>query len=102
LADPQRQVGMVELVVAHPQAIAWLTGIHRVSAIGEGIAHVFQGTGRRQQLGLEGSRHGNTLGGISQGWRFYGKNPSKSVSKRPTQQPPGPLRRASGLQAETP
>ena len=57
LVDPQRQVGVVELVVAHPQAVAWLAGIHRVGAIGEGIAHVAQGAGRGKQFGFERGGH---------------------------------------------
>ncbi|MNJ54360.1 hypothetical protein D3C77_497960 [compost metagenome] len=48
--DAEGQVGVIELVVAHPQAVARLTGIHRIGAIGEGVAHVLQGAGRGEQF----------------------------------------------------
>jgi len=34
-------VEVIELIVADPQAVARLTCIHRIGAIGEGVAHVF-------------------------------------------------------------
>ena len=43
---------MGEVVVAHAQAIARLAGIHGVSAIGKGIAHIFQGAGGAKQFDL--------------------------------------------------
>ncbi|MCY1536248.1 hypothetical protein D9M68_716960 [compost metagenome] len=51
LVDTERQVGVVEFVVAHPQAIARLPGVDRIGAVGEGKAHVLQGAGGRQQFG---------------------------------------------------
>ncbi len=62
LGDALGQAGMVELVVAHPQAVARLPGIDRIGAIGEGVAHVLQGAGRGQQLGgSDGQGHGRRL-----------------------------------------
>ena len=57
LGDAQRQVGVVELVVAHPQAVARLTRVHRVGAVGEGVAHGLERPGGGQQLGAEGLGH---------------------------------------------
>ncbi|MCY1385007.1 hypothetical protein D9M69_733270 [compost metagenome] len=48
LGNTQGQVRMVEFIVAHPQAVARLAGIHRIGTVGEGIAHVFQGAGGSQ------------------------------------------------------
>ncbi|MNT20341.1 hypothetical protein D3C72_1556470 [compost metagenome] len=48
--DAESQVGVVELVIAHPQAVARLAGIHRIGAVGEGVAHVLQGAGRGEQF----------------------------------------------------
>ncbi|MNF54215.1 hypothetical protein D3C84_356390 [compost metagenome] len=59
LANAEGQVGVIELVVTHPQAVARLPGIDRVGAVGEGIAHVFQGAGRGEQF-----RGGEGHGGI--------------------------------------
>ncbi len=42
---------VVEVVLAHAQTVARLTGVHRVGAIGEGVAHSFEGAGRGQQFG---------------------------------------------------
>ncbi|MNO76352.1 hypothetical protein D3C76_674240 [compost metagenome] len=60
LLDAQRQVGVIELIVAHPQAVAWLAGIDRVGAIGEGIAQGLQATGGGEQFGLGGLVHVRT------------------------------------------
>ncbi len=49
--NAQTQVGVIELVVAHAQAVARLPGIDRVGAVGKGVAHGFQGAGGRQQFG---------------------------------------------------
>jgi len=51
LGDPNSQVGVVEFVVTHPQAIAWLACVHRVGTISEGITHVFQGAGWGEKFG---------------------------------------------------
>ena len=51
LFDANRQVGVVEFVVAHPQAVARLACVHRVGAIGKGVTHVFQGAGRGEEFG---------------------------------------------------
>ncbi|CAD5378160.1 hypothetical protein OF001_U290019 [Pseudomonas sp. OF001] len=58
LVDAQLEVGVVELVVAHPQAVARLPGVHRVGAVGEGVAHAFQRAGGGEQFGTEGGGHG--------------------------------------------
>jgi hypothetical protein len=44
---------VVEFVVAHPQAVARLAGVHRIGAVGEGITHVFQGAGGASSSGGE-------------------------------------------------
>src|SRR5690606_124553 len=62
--DAQRQVGVVELIVAHPQAVARLPGIHGVGAIGEGVAHGLEGPGGREQFGAKDAGHGK-----EPGWR---------------------------------
>ncbi len=62
LLDAQRQIGMVEFVVAHPQAVARLAGIDRIGTIGEGVAHGLEGAGRGQQFGLGKRGHGRTRG----------------------------------------
>ncbi len=51
LFDANSQVGVVEFVVAHPQAVARLACVHRVGAIGKGVTHVFQGAGRGEEFG---------------------------------------------------
>ncbi len=51
--DAQGQVGVVEFVVAHAQAVARLAGVYRIGAVGEGVAHVFQGAGGGEQFGCE-------------------------------------------------
>jgi len=61
LVDAELEIGMVELVVAYPQAVARLPGIHRVGTVGEGVAHGFQGAGRGQQFGAQGRVHGSLL-----------------------------------------
>ncbi|MNE53030.1 hypothetical protein D3C80_1477300 [compost metagenome] len=60
LLDAQGQVGMVEFVVAHPQAVARLAGVDRVGAIGKGVAHGLEGAGGGQQFGLGGRVHVRT------------------------------------------
>ena len=56
LANAKGQVGVIEFVVAHPQAVARLAGVHRIGAVGEGISHVFQGAGGGEQFwGQRGS-----------------------------------------------
>ena len=45
LGDTFGQVFQVEIVIAHAQGVARLTGIHRICAIGKGVVHVFQGAG---------------------------------------------------------
>ncbi|MNH28658.1 hypothetical protein D3C79_888430 [compost metagenome] len=60
LLDAQRQVGMVEFVVAHPQAVAGLAGVDRVGAVGECIAHGLEGAGGGQQFRLGGDVHVRT------------------------------------------
>ena len=63
LGDAEREVGVIEFVVAHPQAVARLAGVHRVGAVGEGITHVFQGAGRGEQFrGYK--RHGAGHGSV--------------------------------------
>ncbi len=57
LTDAQRQVGVVEFVVAHPQAVARLAGVDRIGAISEGVTHVFQGAGGGEKLGGDESLH---------------------------------------------
>ncbi|MNT33888.1 hypothetical protein D3C72_1698360 [compost metagenome] len=54
LGDTQGQVGVVEFVVAHPQAVPRLPGIDRIGTVGKGVAHVLQGAGRGQQFGVTG------------------------------------------------
>ncbi|EJT83152.1 hypothetical protein PPS11_39328 [Pseudomonas putida S11] len=54
LLDAQGQVGMVELVVAHPQAVAWLAGVDRVGASRR----------RRSAVVLEGRRAGASRFGL--------------------------------------
>ena len=54
LGDAFGQLGVVEIVVAHPQAVARLPGVDGIGAVGEGIAHAFQGAGGAQQFGAEG------------------------------------------------
>lgn len=54
LLDAQCQVGVVEFVVAHPQAVARLAGIDRVGTISERVTHGLEGAGRGQQFGLGG------------------------------------------------
>ncbi len=56
--DAERQVGMVELIVTHPKAVTRLAGVDRIGAVGEGIAHVFQGAGGGEQLGGDHRGHG--------------------------------------------
>jgi hypothetical protein len=58
LLDAKGQVGVIEFVIAHPQAVARLAGVHRIGSVGEGITHVFQGAGGGEQFGGKGS-HGN-------------------------------------------
>jgi len=70
LVDADLQVGVVELVVAYAQAVAWLPGVHRIGAVGEGVAHGFQRAGRRQQLGAVGGVHGAGLAGVSKARHF--------------------------------
>ena len=76
LVDAERQIGVVELVIPHPQAVTRLPRVDGVGAIGEGITHVFKGAGRGQQLGFERGRHGNELGWRTKGRGFYGKLPA--------------------------
>ncbi|MCY1177391.1 hypothetical protein D9M73_176970 [compost metagenome] len=57
LANTEGEVGVVEFVVAHPQAVARLAGVHGIGAIGEGITHVFQGAGGGEQF-WRGEVHG--------------------------------------------
>ncbi|MNE89530.1 hypothetical protein D3C80_1869420 [compost metagenome] len=52
LGDAGGEIGVVELVVAHPQAVAWLAGVDGIGAIGEGVAQAFQGAGGGEQFGL--------------------------------------------------
>ncbi|KWV87703.1 hypothetical protein PFLmoz3_02640 [Pseudomonas fluorescens] len=56
--DAEGQVGVVELVIAHPQAVARLAGVDRVGTVGEGVAHVFQGAGGSEQFGGSYRAHG--------------------------------------------
>ncbi|MNJ30470.1 hypothetical protein D3C77_250690 [compost metagenome] len=55
--DAEGEVGVVEFVVAHAQAVARLAGIHRVGAVGKGVAHVLQGAGRGEQFGFGKKGH---------------------------------------------
>ncbi len=48
--DALRQILVVEFVVAHPQAVARLAGVNRIGAIGEGVTHVFQRSGRGEKF----------------------------------------------------
>ena len=50
LVNAEGEIGVIEFVVAHPQAVARLTGVHRIGAVGEGITHVFQGAGGGEQF----------------------------------------------------
>ncbi|MNE33047.1 hypothetical protein D3C80_1266910 [compost metagenome] len=50
LFDAQRQVGVVELIVAYAQAVARLAGIDCVGAIGESVTHVLQSAGWGEQF----------------------------------------------------
>ena len=70
LVDAELEVGVVELVVAHAQAVARLPGVYRIGAVGEGVAHGFQRAGRRQQLGAVGGAHGAELAGVSKARHF--------------------------------
>ena len=54
LADTQRQVGVVELVVAHAQAVARLASIDRIGTVGEGVAQGLEGAGGASSSGLAG------------------------------------------------
>ena len=48
--NAEGQVGVIEFVIAHAQAVARLAGVHGIGAIGEGITHVFQGAGGGEQF----------------------------------------------------
>ena len=45
LAIPQARFSAMEVVVAHPQAVARHAGIDGIGAVGEGIAQVLNGSG---------------------------------------------------------
>ena len=59
LGNSQGQMRVIKLVIAHSQAVTRLPGIHRIRTIGEGVAHVFQGAGRGQQLRITRSNDHN-------------------------------------------
>ncbi|MNV45683.1 hypothetical protein D3C71_1374890 [compost metagenome] len=69
LANAEGQVGMIEFVVAHPQAVARLAGVHRIGAIGEGVTHVFQGAGGGEQFGSN-EVHGGSIAKAAEGKRL--------------------------------
>lgn len=56
--DAEGEVGVVELVIAHPQAVARLPGVDGIGTVGKGITHVFQGAGGGEQFGGDNGRHG--------------------------------------------
>jgi len=58
----RHDVEVVELVVAHAQAVARLTGVDGVGAIGEGVTHAFVAAGGREQFGFHGRGRGMRLG----------------------------------------
>ncbi len=61
--DAGGQIGVVEFVVAHPQAVARLAGVDGVGAVGEGVAHAFQRAGGAEQFrGKRSAGHGNAAG----------------------------------------
>jgi hypothetical protein len=57
LVDAELEVGMVELVGAHPRAVARLSRIDGIGALGERVTQGFEGAGRGQQFSI-GGRHG--------------------------------------------
>ncbi len=48
--NAEGQVGVIEFVIAHAQAVAWLARVHGIGAVGEGITHVFQRAGGGEQF----------------------------------------------------
>ncbi|MOA31622.1 hypothetical protein D3C78_1527900 [compost metagenome] len=53
LGDAGGEVGVVEFIVAHPQAVARLAGVDGIGTIGEGVAQAFQRAGGGKQFGFE-------------------------------------------------
>ncbi len=49
-ADAEGEIGVIEFVISHAQAVARLPGVHGIGAVGEGITHVFQGAGGGEQF----------------------------------------------------
>ncbi|MNR38897.1 hypothetical protein D3C85_1570440 [compost metagenome] len=65
--DTEGQVGVVEFVVAYPQAVARLAGVDGIGAVGEGVAHGLEGAGGGEQFGAV---HGAARGVWRTGARF--------------------------------